>query len=79
MSTASDTLCRPVRLQSLPGALRLFLKGFFQLATLLWLLLVKLPSPEILLLQVWRVMCGIRPLLQRNRLACWESTFALTI
>ena len=43
---------RPPALRRLPRVLQLAAKALFQLLTMLWLLLVALPRPDVILLQV---------------------------
>ena len=51
---------RPPALRRLPRVLQLAAKALFQLLTMLWMLLVTLPRPDVILLQVSCCSCCCR-------------------
>lgn len=75
---------RPAALRRLPRLLQLAAKAAFQLLTLLWLLLVGLPRPDVILLQLppalpTMLVCRLAALRHRARLVFDWHNFAYTL
>lgn len=76
--------CRPPLLRRLPRALGLLVKAAFQLLSLLWALLVALPRPDAILLQLppavpTMVACRLAAARHRARLVFDWHNFAYTL
>lgn len=75
---------RPPLLRRLPRVLQLAAKALFQLLTMLWLLLVALPRPDVILLQLppalpTMLVCRLAALRHRCRLVFDWHNFAYTL
>ncbi|PRW56830.1 chitobiosyldiphosphodolichol beta-mannosyltransferase-like isoform X1 [Chlorella sorokiniana] len=74
----------PAALRRLPHVLQLAAKALFQLLTMLWLLLVALPRPDVILLQLppalpTMLVCRLAALRHRARLVFDWHNFAYTL
>lgn len=84
LMTVRSPLRRPLLLRRLPRVLQLAAKALFQLLTMLWLLLVALPRPDVILLQLppalpTMLVCRLAALRHRCRLVFDWHNFAYTL